>query len=133
MSPHLCLVLLLSALCSCISVSGERCGQDALQEMQTEFQDCSTGLSYHFEDTRNTFPGQEYSQEAACIFFSKTITKCGKAWHKCHSKQEVEHLQDLHLGSLLSQYKDVQLDHCQLVKEYLESGRQKQIIQHEEK
>jgi hypothetical protein len=45
----------------------------------------------------------------------------------------VQHLQDFHLESLLSQYKDVQLDHCHIVKEYMQSGRRKKTIQHVER
>ena len=39
----------------------------------------------------------------------------------------------MHLESLLIQYKDIQLDHCSIVKEYMQSGRRKEINQQVEK
>jgi len=101
--------------------------------MQTQFKNCATGLGYQFEDTRNTFRGKEYVQESVCILFSKTVKECGKVWKKCHTDNEVQHLQDMHLESLLTQYKDIQLDHCSIVKEYMQSGRRKEINQQVEK
>jgi len=52
---------------------------------------------------------------------------------KCHSEEEVQQLQDIHLESLLSQYKDIQMDHCQIVNDYMQSGRRNKIIHHDEK
>ena len=31
-------------------------------KMKTEFRDCATKLSDEFEDTKNTFPGEDYVQ-----------------------------------------------------------------------
>eukprot|EP00092_Neocalanus_flemingeri_P065799 GFUD01080077.1.p1 GENE.GFUD01080077.1~~GFUD01080077.1.p1 ORF type:complete len:423 (-),score=136.05 GFUD01080077.1:60-1328(-) len=109
--------------------TGEECTQESLEEMQAQFKTCASGLGYQFEDTRNTFLGQQYVQESVCILFSKTVKECGKVWKKCHTEDEVQHLQDMHLKSLLSQYKDIQLDHCLIVKEYMQSGRMKEISQ----
>eukprot|EP00092_Neocalanus_flemingeri_P044981 GFUD01050093.1.p1 GENE.GFUD01050093.1~~GFUD01050093.1.p1 ORF type:complete len:377 (-),score=119.79 GFUD01050093.1:205-1335(-) len=109
--------------------AGEECTQESLEEMQAQFKTCASGLGYQFEDTRNTFLGQQYVQESVCILFSKTVKECGKVWKKCHTEDEVQHLQDMHLKSLLSQYKDIQLDHCLIVKEYMQSGRMKEISQ----
>jgi len=102
-------------------------------KMKTEFRDCATKLSDEFEDTKNTFPGEDYVQEAACILLKKTVKQCGKSWRKCHSEEEMQHLEDMYLESLLSQYKDIQLDHCQVVMDYMQSGRRNKIIHHEEK
>ena len=39
----------------------------------------------------------------------------------------------MHLESLLSQYRDIKLDHCPVVKEYIHSGRGTEIGQQVEK
>jgi len=114
-------------------ISGEICDEAAQMKMTTEFRDCATKLSDEFEDTKNTFNGEYYVQEAACILLNKTVKHCGKSWRKCHSEEEVQHLEDMYLESLLSQYKDIQLDHCQVVMDYMQSGRRNKIIHHEEK
>ena len=46
---------------------------------------------------------------------------------------QVQHLRDSHLESLLAQYKDINLDHCRIVQNFLSSGRRRQIIHHLEK
>ena len=43
-------------------ISGEICDQHARDKMRTQFRDCAAELSYEFQDTKNTFPGEVYVQ-----------------------------------------------------------------------
>jgi len=112
---------------------GKACDNLALQEMQEQFMQCAVKYAQELEDTRNNFPGKEYVEEAVCNMFENTVQNCGKAWGKCHTPDEVQHLRDSHLESLLAQYKDINLDHCRIVQNFLSSGRRQQIIHHLEK
>ena len=63
MSLHLVLLLFFQLLFPPVHLSaGQECPEESLQEMQTQFKNCATGLGYQFEDTRNTFRGKEYVQ-----------------------------------------------------------------------
>jgi len=105
----------------------------AQRKMKTDFQDCAAKLSEEFEDTKENFPGPVYVQEAACNLFSKTVKQCGRSWKKCYSEEEVQQLENMYLESLLVQYKDIQLEHCQVVLDYMKSEKRNKISQHQEK
>ena len=67
----------------------EDCSEKELGKVQDEFNQCSLRFGFEFEDTRHVFIQQIYLQEAACIFISNIIEKCGQVWKRCHTKQEV--------------------------------------------
>ena len=58
---------------------------------------------------------------------------CGDFWSRCHSPQEVRNMKDLHIDARISQFQDnregVDIKLCDVVKEYLDSGRADQIEQ----
>merc|ERR1719154_190197 len=120
-------------ICSCQgqskskSQSQSECSDSELQEVQSQFNNCTVQLEYQFEDTRDTLPGLSYVEEAACVLISKTIAECGKLWEKCHTKTEVQRLQDMHLESQLAQHSSsLSLAKCTPVSEYLQSGRREE-------
>ena len=67
----------------------EDCSEKELEKVQDEFNQCALRFGFEFEDTRHVFIQQIYLQEAACIFISNIIEKCGQVWKICHTKQEV--------------------------------------------
>lgn len=101
--------------------------------MQAVFRECATKSSDEFEDTKHAVTGEDQLQEAACILLYKTVKHCGKSWGRCHSEEEVQHLENMYLESLMSQYKDIKLDHCQVVVDYMQSERGNKINNKPEK
>ena len=51
----------------------------------------------------------------------------------CSNYLQVQHLQNMYLESLMSQYKDIKLDHCQVVVDYMQSERGNKINRQPEK
>eukprot|EP00092_Neocalanus_flemingeri_P023742 GFUD01025754.1.p1 GENE.GFUD01025754.1~~GFUD01025754.1.p1 ORF type:complete len:323 (-),score=100.79 GFUD01025754.1:35-1003(-) len=120
-------ILLLSiVVCSCQGQQPEECSDRELQELQSQISQCAVQREYQFEETRDTSPGVQQVEEAACVLISKTVSECGAAWEKCHTKPEVQRLLDMHLESLLAQHSSISLSSCGLVSEYLQSGRREE-------
>jgi len=96
------------------------CEEEALQEMQADFNNCAVELSYKFEAEGEG----ENVEEALCQLISETVGRCGEIWERCHSEEEVRRLKDTQLEALMLQHNEVSQDNCKVVVEYLASGRQ---------
>jgi len=96
---------------------GDPCPRESLSALQSEYSNCTADLIYKFQDTRHTFPGQTYVEEAACILVQKVLSECGQILKKCHSKEEVDMIGDEYVERLLAQYSDVKMSHCNEVTE----------------
>jgi len=100
--------------------AGVECEEEGLQTMQADFNNCAVELSYKFEAEREG----ENEEEALCQLISETVGECGQIWERCHSPEEVRRLKDTQLEALMLQHNEVSQDDCQVVVEYLFSGRQ---------
>merc|ERR1719233_2103059 len=59
-----------------------------------------------------------------CGLVESVVVNCGEIWNRCHTSKEVRRMRDLHIESLVRQYGELgELDDCELVKEYRQSGR----------
>merc|ERR1719233_1731273 len=59
-----------------------------------------------------------------CGLGERVVVNCGEIWNRCHTSKEVRRMRDLHIESLVRQYGELgELDDCELVKEYRQSGR----------
>merc|ERR1719233_2791447 len=59
-----------------------------------------------------------------CGLVESVVVNCGEIWNRCHTSKEVRRMRDLHIESLVRQYGEQgELDDCELVKEYRQSGR----------
>ena len=57
---------------------------------------------------------------------------CGSVWKDCHTAAEVRSIKDSHIAARINQFagaKDggVDINDCEVVKEYVESGRAEQV------
>jgi len=100
--------------------AGVECEESGLQTMQSDFNNCAVELSYKFEAEREG----ENEEDALCQLISETVGECGQIWQRCHSQDEVRRLKDTQLEALMLQHSEVSQDKCQVVVEYLASGRQ---------
>jgi len=101
-------------------VGGVECEEEGLQTMQSDFNNCAVELSYKFDSEREG----DNEEDALCNLISKTVDECGQIWERCHSPDEVRRLKDTQLEALMLQHSEVSQDKCQVVVDYLASGRQ---------
>jgi len=99
---------------------GVECEESGLQTMQSDFNNCAVELSYKFEAEREG----ENEEDALCELISETVGECGQIWERCHSPDEVRRLKDTQLEALMLQHSEVNQEKCQVVVDYLASGRQ---------
>ena len=67
----------------------------------------------------------------------KETVSCGDVWQSCHTQHEVRTMKDQHIGARMTQFKanrggggsDVDITKCDVIKEYIDSGRADQVHQ----
>jgi len=105
----------------------EECSDSTLQEIQAKFSDCAVKQEFDFEERKATEEGT--LEVAGCDLVTRTLTDCSAELGKCYTRQEMQRMKDMHLESMLAQHNRISFTTCDIVKEYLESGRREDNVE----
>ena len=100
--------ILVTVLVSLSVASCEKCSVAEISVMQEEYNNC-------------TLAGLE--EEETCLMLNTVIGECGDIWVRCHEEAEVRRMRDLHLDTIIRREGQGELEECDLVREFRESGR----------
>ena len=66
-------------------------------------------------------------QAFTCQMLKDTVA-CGELWSQCHTRKEIRSMKDMHINARVQQFKgnDIDVKVCDVVKEYIRSGRAEQ-------
>lgn len=108
---------------------GQVCDNMKNKLMQENFTNCTMKYSHEYHETIGRISRTSDVQAATCNMFSQAIDKCGEIFKECHNEEEIRRMKDMHIIALIGQYgdtgsKDINVDHCDIVREYRMSGRQ---------
>merc|ERR1711874_189306 len=108
-------ISLVVMVCAAMAEGGKDCSVVEHKKMQADFTNCS---GIYTEEHFNS------EMRNVCDLVRNVVESCGEMWTRCHSDMEVRRMRDLHIEALLRQYGEQgELEGCQLVEEYRESGR----------
>lgn len=109
-----------------VGVCGRReCSQQENAKMQVQFNECATKLDHAHFEARDSIDTAEDLEAATCKLLSETIEDCGKVWKQCHGEEDIRVMKDMYINQLVAHYGQdgVEVNACQIVKEFRESGR----------
>merc|ERR1719474_1577745 len=104
----------------------EECSDATLQEIQANFSDCAVKQEFDFEERKANEEGT--LEVAGCDLVTRTLTYCSAELKKCYTRQEMQRMKDMHMESMLAQHNHISFASCDIVKEYLESGRREENV-----
>lgn len=111
----------------------KECTEKDQREMSTQFNECINKYTQIHHENMGRAVSKEDSQRYTCQMLKDTV-ECGSLWKVCHTPAEVRTMKDSHIEARMSQFsdksrEDVDIEKCDVVKEYVESGRAEQIQQ----
>lgn len=118
---------LFSALLACSLA--QRCEDAEQQHMQTEFTNCINNYTNIHHDAMGKAETDEEYKTITCQILRDTV-KCGNVWSRCYKAKEVRSMKDSYIKARMDQMnsdrQDLDVSQCDVVKEYLASGRAQQ-------
>jgi len=108
-------VILLGVITAVLTAGYEECSVVEIKNLQGDFRNCAR---------RNTEEHFNSEMVDTCELVKSVVESCGELWNRCHTIKEVRRMRDLHIEALVRQYGELgELDGCDLVEEYRQSGR----------
>lgn len=109
-------------------------------KMSEEFNECINKFTQIHHENMGRSMSIEDSQKYTCQMLSDTV-ECGSVWKDCHTAAEVRSIKDSHIAARINQFagassssgsdggggSSVDIHQCQVVKEYVESGRAEEV------
>jgi len=109
------------------------CTEKDQSAMSSKFNDCINKFTQIHHENMGRAISKEDSQKYTCQMLKETVS-CGDAWQSCHTQHEVRTMKDQHIQARMDQFKanrggDVDITKCDVIKEYIDSGRADQVHQ----